>query len=183
MVLHPNLQTPIGNTSVIYISRNNVTHLYRSEDPVFSATHEIHVPLANINVYVPNWERRLSALACVESLQLCNDFGRGRECSAWVGVLKGENNETGVEEFYNSCTREDKGLISLIKSRYSGLTVGQLASGSGNNIVTAQSLLSRPIPGGRMIEVQTARGNDQWKAEVAQCMVSHVSFAPLSLTK
>src|SRR5215471_7491897 len=104
-MFHPNLRNPIGNTSLIYISRNDVIHLHRSEDPVFSATEEIPVPELNITVYVPNWERRLAALSCVESLQYCNDFGRGRECSAWVGVLKGDNNETGVEGFYNSCRR------------------------------------------------------------------------------
>ena len=128
---------------------------------------------------MPSWERRLGAIACVEHLQLCNDFDGGRECSSWVGVLKGENNEISFEGFYNRCSKDDKGLISLIMSRRSGLTIGQLASGSGSALVASQSLLSVPFLGGRMVDVQTAHGDEQWKTEASQCTLSRENHRAL----
>jgi hypothetical protein len=173
MSVHPNLQKTIGNVSVIYISRNDLIHLYPSNDPVFSATEPLQLPPLNMIGYWPKWEQRLSALACVESIQFCNDFGHGEECSPWTGVMRGEHNETGLEEFYKQCSNDDRGLISLVMPYTSiGQTIGQVASGSGADLVAARSLLRTPAPNAQIVDLQTAQGDEQWQLEVAQCAQS-----------
>jgi hypothetical protein len=122
--------------------------------------------------YLPKPEERLTALACIGTIQLCNDFGKGEECSPWTGVVRGENNETGLEEFFKRCSDKDKGMISLLFPFKSiGQTLGQVASGMGSNLMATRALLSVPNPiSGQLVELQTAQGEDQWKAEGSQCM-------------
>src|SRR5436189_1097965 len=94
--VHPNLQVTTGNTSIIYISRNNLIHFLPSKDPIFSASEKVPIPLLNVTGYVPKWETRLRALACVERLQICTDLEEERVCSPWTGVLRGEDGKTGL---------------------------------------------------------------------------------------
>lgn len=188
MEVHPNLRITPGNTSIIYISRNNLIHLHKSEDPVFSATEEVQIFPLNMTGYVPKWERRLAAVACVERLQVCTDFGGRRECSPWTGVLRGERGEMGLGNFYNQSSKEEKGLILLLfPLKPEGLTIGNLAQGLESNIVAARSLLSIPSPDGRLVELQTAQGEEQWKAEVSQCnsqnLQSRFFFPPLNVRR
>jgi hypothetical protein len=174
MTVHPNLQTPIGNISIIYISRNNLVHLFRTTDPIFVATEEIPIPPLNITGYIPKWEERLRAIACIEKLQLCNDFERGRKCSPWIGVVKGEGGRIGSKEFYDNFYEEnesdDRGFIGLLfPDKPVGLTVGQTASGERSNLAATRSMLTMPGPHGRLWQLQTARGDELWKVEVSQC--------------
>lgn len=168
ITVHPNLRTTTGNISIIYVSRNNIPHIYKATDPIFSATEEVLLPPLNMTGYVPKLEQRLGALACVERLQICN--GHGRVCSPWTGVLRGQDPEIVLGDFYRQRSKEDKGLILLLfPFKVMGLTIGHAADGSGSNIVAARSLLSLRSPDGRLIELQTAHGEEQWKEEVSQC--------------
>ena len=181
MKVHPSLQTDVGNISIIYISRNQLIHLHRTEDPIFSATEEMSVPVDNTTMtgYVPKWGGRLAAIACVDKLQLCNDFGKGRECSEWTGVVRREDSKTGLESFYNRSSEHEKGIISLLfPFKVVGLTIGHVASGSGSNLIATQSLLRTPAPGGSIVEIQTAQGEAQWEAEVSQCVYNFRSDKP-----
>ena len=97
--MHPNLQADVGNVSLIYISRKNLVHLYESHDPVFRATENIPLPGFSEGGYVPAWQDRVTVIGCVEKIQLCASFHRTTECSPWVGVVRGDNNVTGLETF------------------------------------------------------------------------------------
>ena len=110
--IHPNLwpgEDAVGNVSVVYISRGHITHLFRSNDPIFKATEEVPLPKLSVG-YVSNWEDRVSAIACVEKLQLCVGKKKAKTCSPWTGVVRGENGETGSEEFNKTLSSDDRGI-------------------------------------------------------------------------
>lgn len=164
--MHPNFQVPVGNVSLIYFSRRNLGHLYETHDPLFRATEKIPLPGFSEGGFVPAWKDRVTALGCVEKLQLCATFDGSTECSPWVGVVRGENNVTGLGDFLDKCTEEDRGLISLLLPRTPVLqTIGDAARASGSTLIASQSLLFIPR---LQAEVQTASGDDQWKKEVGQ---------------
>jgi hypothetical protein len=164
--VHSNLQSAVGNVSVIYISRNNLVHTHRTEQPIFGATKKVSVLLA-LSAYVPNDEERVGALACVERQQLCREKGHG-ECSPWVGVVPGVNGETGVEDFYDRSSLADKGITSLVTGRI-GATIGNAARGARSELLVGRLLTSVPSFGGQLVPFQTTAGSDLWKAEVVQC--------------
>lgn len=165
--MHPNFQVKVGNVSLVYLSRRELVHLYETHDPFFRATEKIPLPGFEEGGYVPAWKDRVTAIGCVEKLQLCATFNGIVECSPWVGVVRGESNTTGLEPFVEKCTLEDRGLISLLLPRTPVLqTIGDAARGSGSELIASQQLLFVPR---LQAEVQTASGNDQWEIEVGQC--------------
>lgn len=166
VLVHPNLQVAVGNVSVIYISRNNLIHLHRTEQPLFAATQNVTI-LLGLSAFVPKPEEQVGALGCVEKLQLCRDGGRG-ECSPWAGTIPGLNGETGIEDFYNRSSLTDKGLISLVAGRM-GASIGNAARGARSELVIERSLTSVPAFDGRLLPFQTTDQNDLWKFEVVQC--------------
>jgi len=141
-------------------------HLFPSNDPIFKAGEEVPLPIVSVG-YVPNWEDRVGAIACVEKLQLCTRTKKTKKCSPWTGVVRGANGETGIEEFYETLSLKDKGLVSLLPPKTPVLqTIGDAARGARSDLVATQSLLYVPLV---QSEIQTAKGDDQWKAEVAHC--------------
>jgi hypothetical protein len=167
VAVHPNLQSVVGNVSVIYISRNKLIHTHRTSQPLFAATEEVQALIA-LSAYIPTDEERLGALACVEKCQFCRDKDGG-ECSPWIGMVPGVNGETGVEQFYNNSSLTDRGLISLVTGRI-GATIGNAARGARSELLTSRSLTSIPSFDGQLLPFQTTAKSDLWKAEVIQCM-------------
>ncbi|KAG4430040.1 hypothetical protein IFR05_014479 [Cadophora sp. M221] len=168
--VHPNFQVDVGNVSLVYLSRRNLVHLYETHDPFFQATEEVPLPGFEKGGYVPAWKDRVTAIGCVEKLQLCASFNGVTECSPWVGVVRGEDNTTGLEAFLEKCTQKDRGLVSLLLPRTPILqTIGDAARGSGSELIASQQLL---FVSHLQTEIQTASGNDQWKKEVGQCKFS-----------
>ncbi|PVH84014.1 hypothetical protein DL98DRAFT_91875 [Cadophora sp. DSE1049] len=161
--VHPNFQVEVGNVSLIYFARRNLVHLYETLDPIFRATEKIPLPGFREGGYVPAWRDRVTAIGCVEKLQLCATFDGTTECSPWVGVVRGENNMTGLGSFLDKCSQQDRGIVSLLLPRTPVLqTIGDAARGSGSELIASQSLLFVPR---LQAEVQTASGDGQWKKE------------------
>src|SRR5206468_1235976 len=129
----------------------------------FAATEEVRTLIA-LSAYIPTDEERLGALACVEKAQFCRDEGHG-ECSPWIGMVPGVNGEIGVEQFYNSSSPMDKGLISLVTGRIGG-TIGNAARGARSELLVLRSLTSIPSFDGRLLPFQTTTESDLWKDEV-----------------
>jgi hypothetical protein len=128
--------------------------------------------LAGYPAYVPKWEQRLGAIGCVDKLQLCRARPK-EECSPWVGVVRGDQERTGLEDFYNRSSEVDKGLISLLIPRKPNcLTIADVARTSGPRLIASRSLISLPLLGNQLSEIQTANAKDQWKREVSQCKLT-----------
>jgi hypothetical protein len=186
--MHPDLQVLSSNTSLIYISRGNGwLHLYKSTDPIFSADEEHNVPLpqtsanltttmVNTTVFLSRRETNLGAIACAEKVQFCNIFEHGQECSRWTGVIRNDNGETGIEDFIEKLSDEDKGLIELlIPSVPIDISIGQVAAGVGSKVLASQTQaeIILPMPGGPKLQVQAASGNEQWIEQVIECEIFH----------
>ncbi|KAH6684803.1 hypothetical protein B0J14DRAFT_664807 [Halenospora varia] len=168
--VHPNLQPKVGNVSIVYINRNNLVHLYPTSQPVFSATENITL-FGGYTAYTPSWEHRLGAIGCVETLQMCRQNAKSdqKECSNWVGVVRGEDNWTGLDDFYDKSDETEKGLMELLLPAHSVLqTIADAARGSGANLVASRSLINLPLEESMLTELQTSDEPEQWKREVKQ---------------
>jgi hypothetical protein len=176
--IHPDLwpeSGAVGNVSMVYIIRRNITHLFPSNDPIFKATEEVSLPKVKTG-FASNWEDQVGAIGCVEKLQLCTGGKKNKACSPWTGVVRGENGETGSEEFSKTLSLEDRGLISLLLPSTPVLqTIGDAARAARSELIATQSLLWIPQLGA---DIQTAKGDDQWKAEVIQCMCISLTVSP-----
>jgi hypothetical protein len=164
--VHSGLQpTVVGNVSIVFISRNDLPHLHRTEDDVFRANDPKEL-IPGFPVFVPKWEDRLSAIGCVEKQIICTNDA----CSEDAGVLRREDGLIGIEDFLNGQSDVDKGIIDLMYPNFTvGQTIADAARGLGNTLVASQNLISFPIYSGRIVELQTALAEDQWKREIDRC--------------
>ncbi|KAH7327038.1 hypothetical protein BKA65DRAFT_61505 [Rhexocercosporidium sp. MPI-PUGE-AT-0058] len=161
--VHPNFQVDVGNVSLVYLSRRDLVHLYETHDPIFRATEKVPLLGFEEGGYVPAWKDRVTAIGCAEKLQLCASFKGVTECSPWVGVVRGDENSTGLETFLEKCSQVDRGLVSLLLPKTPVLqTLGDAARASGSELIASQKLLLVPH---LQTEIQTASGSDQWKLE------------------